>query len=73
MGRTTSINGGTHLSTEMQHKCKILAVEKYTSRLFHTLHMKAPKSHFPDSSTDALNVMAQRATSMSARARETTK
>lgn len=51
----------------------MLAVEKYTSRLFHTSHMKAPKSHVPKISTDALNVMAQSATSMSAIANETTK
>lgn len=35
--------------------------------------MKGPKSHLPDSSTDALNVIAQRATSMSAMASDTTK
>lgn len=63
----------THLSTEMQHKCRMLAVEKYTSRLLYTLHMNVPNSQRPDSSTEALNVIAHRATSMSAIASETTK
>jgi len=27
-----------YLSTDMQHKCKMLAVEKYTSKLFHRSH-----------------------------------
>lgn len=62
-----------NLSTEMQHRCNMLAVEKYTSKLFQTSHMKRPKSHFPDNSTDALNVMAQSATSISAIASDTTK
>lgn len=58
----------------MQHKCKILAVEKYTSKLFQTSHMNRPNSHFPaDNSTEALNVIAQNATNMSAIASETTK
>lgn len=41
----------------------MLAVEKYTSRLFQRSHAKRPNNHFPsDSSTDALNVIAHRAT-----------
>ena len=52
----------------------MLAVEKYTSKLLYTLHMNGPNIHLPpDSSTDALNVMAQSATSMSAIANDTTK
>lgn len=57
----------------MQHRCNILAVEKYTSKLFHTSHMVEPSIHLPDISTDALNVIAQRATSISATANDTTK
>lgn len=57
----------------MQQRCSMLAVEKYTSSEFQTLHMNGPKSHLPDSSTEALKVMAQSATNMSAIARETTK
>lgn len=34
-----------YLSTDMQHKCNILAVEKYTSKLFQTSHINGPKSH----------------------------
>jgi len=62
-----------YLSTDMQHKCIMLAVEKYTSKLFHMSHMRDPNIHLPDISTDALKVMAQRATSISATASETTK
>jgi hypothetical protein len=51
----------------------MLAVEKYTSKLFHTSHMNGPNNHFPDNSTDALNVIAHNATSMSAIANDTTK
>lgn len=63
----------SNLSTDMQHKCNMLAVEKYTSKLFHTSHMNGPNSHFPDNSTDALNVIAQSATNISAMASDTTK
>jgi hypothetical protein len=35
--------------------------------------MNGPKSHFPESSTDALNVIAHKATSISAIASDTTK
>lgn len=41
----TDVHVSTHLSTDMQHRCNILAVEKYTSKLFQTSHMKGPKSH----------------------------
>lgn len=34
-----------YLSTEMQQRCKILAVEKYTSKLFHRSHTNCPNSH----------------------------
>lgn len=57
----------------MQHKCKMLVVEKYTSKLFHRSHMVEPNSHLPENSTDALNDIAHNATSISAMANETTK
>jgi hypothetical protein len=63
----------TYLSTDMQHKWSILAVEKYTSKLFHTLHMNRPNNHSPDNSTEALKVIAHNATNMSAIASDTTK
>ena len=62
-----------YLSTDIQHKCKMLAVEKYTSNEFHASHIVVPNIHFPDSSTDALNVIAHNATSISAIASDTTK
>lgn len=40
----------------------MLAVEKYTSRLFQRSHKIRPKSQRPDNSTDALKVIAHRAT-----------
>lgn len=35
----------THLSTDIQHKCRMLAVEKYTSKLFHTSHINGVNNH----------------------------
>lgn len=35
----------TYLSTEMQHRCNMLAVEKYTSKLFHKSQKNCPNSH----------------------------
>ena len=35
----------THLSTLIQHKCNMLAVEKYTSKLFQRSHTNGPNSH----------------------------
>ncbi|KAL1403254.1 hypothetical protein pipiens_019446, partial [Culex pipiens pipiens] len=29
----------------MQQRCRMLAVEKYTSKLFHTSHMNGPNNH----------------------------
>lgn len=63
----------TYLSTEMQQRCKMLAVEKYTSRLLYTLQIHKPNNHFPVNIADALNVIAQNATSISAIANDTTK
>lgn len=57
----------------MQHKCKILVVEKYTSKLFHKSHIVDPNNHLPENSTDALNDIAHNATNISAIAKETTK
>lgn len=51
----------------------MLAVEKYTSKLFHISHIMEPNIHLPEISTEALKVMAQRATNISATANETTK
>jgi len=51
----------------------MLAVLKYTSNEFHRSHITVPKSHFPpESSTEALKVMAHIATRRSAAARLTT-
>lgn len=57
----------------MQHKCNMLAVEKNTSELFHKSHIMGPNNQCPDNSTDALNVIAHSATSISAIANDTTK
>lgn len=57
----------------MQHKCKMLVVEKYTSKLFHKSHIVDPNTHFPRNSTEALNDIAHNATNISAMANETTK
>lgn len=35
----------TNLSTDIQHKCNMLAVEKYTSKLFQRSHTNGPNSH----------------------------
>lgn len=35
----------TYLSTDIQHKCSMLAVEKYTSKLFQTSHINGPNNH----------------------------
>ena len=40
----------------------MLAVEKYTSKLFQRSHRNRPNNHRPESSTLALNVIAHRAT-----------
>lgn len=64
----------TYLSTLMQHRCKIEAVEKYTSKEFHTSHIKYPNNHLPPvTSTLKLKHMAPMATNISANAKLTTK
>lgn len=63
----------TYLSTDIQHKWRILAVEKYTSKLLYTLHINRPNIQRPDNMADALNVIAHKATNISAIANDTTK
>lgn len=62
LSRELKKNLFAYLSTEIQQRCNMLAVEKYTSKLFQRSHKNRPNSHRPESSTLALNVIAHRAT-----------
>lgn len=57
----------------MQQRCKIEAVEKYTSIEFQTSHIRLPNIHFPRViSVEKLNSIAPKTTNISANARDTT-
>ena len=55
----------------MQHRCMMLAVEKSTSQLLYRSQTSCPNIQLPKIASDALNVIAKRATRMSAQAKLT--